>query len=269
MTTFFKEKNSVREPAVAGQFYPENQTELKNSVLKYMDDASGSEIIPRGFIVPHAGYSYSGAVAGSAYKIASLAKKHYKRVVLIGPAHRVYVDTVALHSASNFKSPLGLIPIDQKAILDLAKTFNLTPFNEAHIQEHSLEVQLPFIQLALPKVKLIPMVVGHCNINLLAEILEFFWNEETLYLISSDLSHFHDYETAVKMDSTTTKQIIDLDYESIGLENACGCLGIKAFLKVAKNHNLKVEAIDVRNSGDASGSHDSVVGYGSFAFWEN
>ena len=256
----------VRQPAVAGFFYPADADELRQMVERYLSEAQTNNPVPKAIIAPHAGYIYSGPVAATAY--ASLAPIHDKisRVILLGPAHRVYVRGLALSSATHFATPLGKIGIDQKAVDLISKLPQISISDEAHAQEHSLEVHLPFLQTILDKFLLVPLVVGEALPAQVAEVLELLWGEdETLIVISSDLSHYHDYETARQIDQTTTSAIENLQLEKIGSQQACGCMPMRGLLQIAQDKGLQVKTLDLRNSGDTAGSHDRVVGYGAYS----
>jgi len=220
---------------------------------------------PKAIIVPHAGYIYSGPVAASAYARLHSVQDTIKRVVLLGPAHRVAVYGLATVNTDGFDTPLGTIPVDQQAI-DQALTLPQVSVSDiAHQQEHSLEVHLPFLQTCLNSFTLAPFVVGEASESEVAEVLELLWGgKETLIVISSDLSHFHDYETACAMDKKTSQAIVNLQPEAIGYDDACGRNPIKGLLHLARQHHYSVQMIDLKNSGDTADSKDQVVGYGSY-----
>ncbi len=225
---------------------------------------------PKALIVPHAGYQYSGAVAASAYHTLMSACKNITRVVLLGPAHRVRVEGIAASGADYFNTPLGNLPVDTDTVRQCVTRFPYVSINNsAHREEHSLETQLPFLQRCLGQFKLVPFVVGAASPEQVAKCLDFLWGgAETLILISSDLSHFHPYADARALDSDTTDSIVSLNPRAITYEHACGQLGVRGLLQLARRNKLSVEVLDVRNSGDTSGRMDQVVGYGSYAFFE-
>ena len=261
----------VRPAAVAGFFYPQDPEELRGTVRQYLDmaTATGDPVTPKAVIAPHAGYIYSGLTAAIAYASLLPRRNAITRVVLLGPAHRVYVRGLALSSATHFSTPLGLIAIDQAAVAALQKLPQVILSNPAHQQEHSLEVHLPFLQCLLDKFTLVPLVVGEASPAEVAEILELLWGgPETLVVISSDLSHYHDYQTAQKIDAATTQAIEQLKLENIHSNQACGCRPVTGLLQVARTRHLQVKTLDVRNSGDTAGTRDRVVGYGAYAFYE-
>lgn len=256
----------LRPPAVAGLFYPSDPDELRHEVEFFLSHAPAAEFTPRAIIVPHAGYVYSGEVAASAYSGIRALSKRIKRVALFGPCHRVPVMGMALSSAEAFSTPLGDVPLDVETIESLAEMPSVQYSDVAHAQEHSLEVQLPFLQTCLDNFTLVPIVVGDARAQDVGEVMELFWNDpHTLLVVSSDLSHYHDYETAQRIDRRTSLAIEHLQTEAIGYEQACGSNPIKGLLVLAKKHNLGVQTLDLRNSGDTAGSKDRVVGYGAYA----
>lgn len=258
-----------RSPAVAGSFYPADPVDLRTTVESLLGGAAGAGPAPKGLIAPHAGYMYSGPVAASAYATLGSARECIRRVILLGPAHRVYVHGLALPSAAFFDTPLGPVEIDRASVEHLARLPQVFILDTAHALEHSLEVQLPFLQLTLSEFTLVPLVVGDADPDSVAEVLEMLWGgEETLIVVSSDLSHYHDYETALRLDRTTSRAIEELRLEVIGPENACGCMPLGGLLTVARRRRLRVQLLDLRNSGDTAGSRGRVVGYGAFAIHE-
>ncbi len=257
----------VRPAAVAGSFYPDNPERLHAQVSGFLQEAQVINNVPKALIVPHAGYIYSGSIAASAYATLKNQNESINRVVLIGPSHRVPFRGVATSSATHFSTPLGKIPIDLQTTQKLERLNCVEPFDQAHSFEHSLEVQLPFLQETLNKFSIIPLVVGDINPEQLAELIDTIWGgSETLIVISSDLSHYHDYKSAQKMDLATAKAISALSPSTINYDDACGRTGVNALLITAKRKGLKVVPLDLRNSGDTAGGRDQVVGYGSWAF---
>ena len=262
---------NYRQPAVAGQFYSANPEELKENVLQFIQAAQPvSDKIPKALIIPHAGYIYSGPIAASAYVTILALKSKIKRVILLGPAHRVYINGLAYSSATHFLTPLGRVKIDREAIAAISGLHQVILSDQAHAQEHSLEVHLPFLQTVLEDFSLVPLVVGDASPQEVAEVLAILWGgDETLIVISSDLSHYHDYETACKLDKNTTQSIENFNYQDIKSQNACGCRPICGLLHIAKEKNLSVNTLDLRNSGDTAGTRDRVVGYGAYGFYNN
>ncbi len=258
--------STVREPAVAGMFYPGNSRELHAMVQDLLQQVSPVDgPPPKAIIVPHAGYIYSGPVAASAYARLRQVRQTIEKVVLLGPSHRVGFPGLATSSATTFRTPLGDIPLDTETIAYLAALPQVRSLDQAHQLEHSLEVHLPFLQECLDHFKLVPLVVGDASADEVAEVLEQVWGgDETLIVISSDLSHYHDYDTAVRMDRKTSEAIEQLRPEALQYEDACGRIPITGLLKVAQHKHLVVENIDLRNSGDTAGPRDQVVGYGAY-----
>ena len=260
-------KVSVREPAVSGMFYPNDPLELKRMIDAYLARGKETDNLPKAVIVPHAGYIYSGPIAGSVYGLFSKARGKIQRVVLMGPAHRVGFSGVTMSSADAFSTPLGIVPVDQEAVASLSSLKQVHMRDDAHALEHSLEVQLPFLQTVLEDFTLVPLLVGDADPQTVAEVLESLWGgKETLIVISSDLSHYNDYNTAVKMDTATSKAIEALRPRDIDFEGACGRIPIAALLLVAQKRGLHARTVDLRNSGDTAGPKDQVVGYGAYAF---
>jgi AmmeMemoRadiSam system protein B/AmmeMemoRadiSam system protein A len=263
----------VRSAAVAGQFYPAEPDALTHDLQKFLHAVPATAspgTIPKAIIAPHAGYIYSGPIAASVYARLRDAKKDITRVVLFGPSHRVAFPGLAVSSADAYETPLGRIPLDRRATAQLQQIPGVTTLDDAHAQEHSLEVQLPFLQTVLDRFTLVPVVVGNAQPELVASALEAVWGgNETLVVISSDLSHYHSYSEARPLDQQTSQAIEQLDIEAIGHDQACGRLPIAGLLIQAKRHGLTVETIDLRNSGDTAGPRDKVVGYGSWAFFQS
>ena len=260
-------KTSIREPAVAGMFYPDDPDMLREQVSALLRAAPTAGLPPKAVIVPHAGYIYSGPIAASAYARIAKARTTVRRVVLLGPAHRVAFNGIAASSATAFTTPLGSVPVDQKAWRLIEDLPQVRVFDLAHAAEHSLEVQLPFLQLALDTFSLVPLVVGDATPEEVDEVLERLWGgAETLIVISSDLSHYHDYDSARHLDQATSRAIEALREQDIGYEDACGRIPVNGLLQCARHHGLHARTVDLRNSGDTAGSRDRVVGYGAYVF---
>ncbi|MBI5460574.1 MAG: AmmeMemoRadiSam system protein B [Gammaproteobacteria bacterium] len=260
---------TIRPPAVAGMFYPADAGELQTQVNDFLRSAAATNIAtdapPKALIAPHAGYIYSGPIAASAYARVRALREQITRVVLLGPAHRVAFRGLAASSARAFRTPLGDIPVDSAALSALSTLPQVRTLDEAHAQEHSLEVQLPFLQTVLDSFTLLPLVVGDATYAEVAEVLEHVWGgPETLIVISSDLSHYHDYVTAQRMDTATSHAIETLQPERIDYEHACGRTPVGGLLTAARAHGLHAEIVDLRNSGDTAGPRDQVVGYGAY-----
>lgn len=258
---------SVRNPAVAGLFYPDDPRELHAMMGDYLRSACAGGGVPKAIIAPHAGYIYSGPIAASAYALLKPARGRITRVVLLGPAHRVGFHGLALPSAEYFMTPLGRIIVGQEAVKKVSGLPQVRVMDAAHVQEHSLEVHLPFLQEVLGEFSLVPLVVGDAEPEEVGEVLDALWGgPETLIVISSDLSHYHDYKTAQKLDRATSQAIEQLRLEDIQYDHACGRNPVNGLLYVARRLDLKVKTIDLRNSGDTAGTHDQVVGYGAYVF---
>lgn len=261
---------TVRPAAVAGAFYPGAPQALAAQIDRFLldpDDAGPARGTPKALIVPHAGYAYSGSVAGRAYRMLRGARDVVSRVVLLGPVHRVPVRGLALPGAEAFATPLGTVPVDAEAIRALAGLPQVVTSPAAHALEHSLEVQLPFLQQILGRFALLPLAVGDASAAEVAQVIERLWGgPETLFVLSTDLSHYHDYEEARRIDGATLARIasfaVDLDHEQ-----ACGATPLNGLLRVAREKGLSIRQVAACNSGDTAGDRDRVVGYASFALY--
>lgn len=259
--------DTVQPAGVAGQFYPADPAQLAAGVDASLAKAIPNPTTPKAVIAPHAGHIYSGDIAGTAYAALAKRKDEIKRVVLLGPNHRAPVRGIALSPADAWETPLGKLPVDVEARDALARREGVSIAPEPFVGEHSLEVHLPFIQRALGEVEILPVLVGQAPANLVSEVLDQLWGgPETAIIVSSDLSHFHDYDTATKKDAETTRGIEKLQHAICSGDRACGAFSIAGLLDQARQRDLRVTALDVRNSGDTQGRRDRVVGYGSFAF---
>jgi AmmeMemoRadiSam system protein B len=263
----------LRAPAVAGSFYPERPGELAAAIQAYLaeaaSDTASETAPPKAIIVPHAGYIYSGAVAAAAYaRLAPLAGT-VERVVLLGPSHTVYLGAIAAPHATAFDGPLGPLTVDREALWQLAGLGQVVQTDAPHAREHCLEVQLPFLQTVLGEVSIAPLVVGDVAPAKVAEVIERLWGgQETLIVLSTDLSHYHPYAAAKARDAATAAAIEALAGARIGPEDACGCRPLAGLLAVAKARALKIERLDLRTSGDTAGPQDRVVGYGAWVLYE-
>jgi len=261
--------SAIRPAAVAGTFYPHDPAQLHADIEHMLSNSPAGTSVPKAIIVPHAGYIYSGSTAACAYAQLVNARTIIKRVVLLGPCHRVPLTGLATSSDDYFETPLGLIPINRASITNIISLPQVTEFDLSHQHEHSLEVQLPFLQEVLDDFTLVPLVVGDTSAEAISEVLEILWGgEETLIVISSDLSHFHDYKTAQSMDNLTCKAIETLNGEAISNEQACGRNPVAGLLQTAQHHNMNVTTLELKNSGDTAGNKDQVVGYGAWMFDE-
>jgi len=254
-----------RQPAVAGSFYPANPADLSHMLDTYLSQAPSSRAAPKAIIAPHAGYIYSGPIASTAYVRLALARNTIKRVVLMGPSHRVPFRGLAISAADHFVTPLGEIALDQDALPALSDLSFVGYLEQAHAMEHSLEVHLPFLQTMLADFKLVPIVAGDASPEQVSQVLDRLWGgAETLIVISSDLSHYHPYAAAKHLDQDTSQHIEHLEYEALSSEAACGKVPVAGLLKLLRDKGLSIKTIDLRNSGDTAGDKQRVVGYGAY-----
>lgn len=259
----------VRPPAVAGSFYPRNPAQLARDVDSYLEAAPAhAGDAPKAIIVPHAGYVYSGPVAATAYRALAPARARIRRVVLLGPAHRVAVRGLALPGATAFATPLGEIPVDAELVARIRDLPQVLVHPRCHAPEHSLEVQLPFLQRALDSFSLLPLVVGQATADEVAEVLRAVWGgPETLIVISSDLSHYLPYPVATATDRATVDLIVHRQ-PTLTHDQACGATPVNGLLVALRGGTLEPELVDLRNSGDTAGPRDQVVGYAAVLFNE-
>lgn len=273
---------TVRPPAVAGTFYPQAPGELRAAVEALLAAARpAGPRTPKAVIAPHAGYVYSGPVAANAFTAltggraggqagerAGARAPALRRIVLLGPAHRVWVRGLALPGAEAFATPLGIVPVDPELAQAALRLPQVTVQPEAHAPEHSLEVELPFLQVLLGEFEVLPLVVGEADAAEVAEVLEAVWGgEETAIVISSDLSHYLSYEEAQRVDEDTAQEILRLG-GPVQPQRACGAYPVSGLLLAARRRGMVPELLDLRNSGDTAGDRRQVVGYGAFAFHE-
>lgn len=260
-----------RPAAVAGLFYPGDAGELRAEVEALLRNAqsqgtAGAEAAPKAVVVPHAGYVYSGPIAATAYARLRGLRGRVKRVVLLGPCHRVAVRGLALPGVASFTTPLGAIPVDAHAVEQIRALPQVIESARAHALEHSLEVQLPFLQTVLDEFALVPLAVGDATPDEVAEVLEHLWGgEETLFVISSDLSHYLPHAAAQRIDRQTVERVLRLD-PHIDHQQACGATPLNGLLVAARRKGLSASLLDLRNSGDTAGDRNRVVGYASLAF---
>lgn len=261
----------IRPPAVADMFYPGAPQTLAAEVVAMLAGAAPPDpgfTQPKALIAPHAGYIYSGPIAASAYALLAPYAATIRRVLLLGPCHRVAVRGLAVPYAQAFRTPLGDIPLDQEALAAALTLPQVIRHDAAHAQEHSLEVQLPFLQKVLDRFSLVPFAVGYATADEVAEVLDLLWGgPETLIVVSSDLSHYHTYLDARQRDRHTADEIAHL-HLLVDHEQACGATPINGLIEVAQRHGLQPRLLDLRNSGDTAGDKSRVVGYASFAFME-
>ncbi len=260
--------DNIRQAAVANMFYPGDAYELDKLVDGFLSTLTPTlAAAPKAIIAPHAGYIYSGPIAASVYVELIRSAHTIKKVVILGPSHRVAFHGLAVTDAEFFNTPLGNVRLDQETIQTLIRQNTVTLFNQAHQLEHSIEVHLPFLQKILHDFCIIPIVVGDANTPEVSQCLESIWaDSETLIVISSDLSHYHPYSEAKKLDQYTSAAIEELNFTALQSEYACGYIPIKGLLHYAKKLSLKATTLDCRNSGDTAGTKDQVVGYGAYAF---
>lgn len=266
---FGGDKKAVRCPAVAGTFYPRDAAVLEDTVAGLL---AGARIAQNGriraVIAPHAGYIYSGEVAAKAFSGLRPLKGRVGRLVLIGPAHFVRFRGIAVPGVGAFQTPLGEMPVDREAIRSIIDLPQIVVDDAPHEPEHALEVEMPFLQAVLGAVPIVPLVVRSARAEEVAEVLERLWDGNTLIVVSSDLSHFHGYETAQALDAATAEAIERCDEAAIGPDDACGSLALRGMLTVARRRGLAVERLDLRNSGDTAGDRNRVVGYGAWVVRE-
>ena len=258
---------TVRPPAVAGSFYPQDPAQLEASVRGYLAEAqpAGGGVQERILIVPHAGYVYSGPVAAIGYRLVE-QMEGLERIVMLGPSHYVWFPGLALPGAEALETPLGLVAVDAEAAAEMSVGSLVAAVPAAHEREHSLEVQLPFLQVVAPGVPVVPLLTGDVDPVDVAHVVLPFLDEGTLLLVSSDLSHYHDAETARRLDAETASAIERLDEHAVTRESACGRTGVQAAVHVARRMGYRCQTLDLRNSSDTAGPPDRVVGYGTFAF---
>lgn len=259
--------HGVRPAAVAGAFYPGDADQLAHDVDALLAHAIDHHVRPKALIVPHAGYVYSGPIAASAYAAVAAMRPRPTRVILLGPSHHVGFKGLALPGVEALQTPLGLIEVDA-ALVERVRAFPFVGESPlAHRREHSLEVQLPFLQRALGSFTVLPLVVGLAAPKEVARVLDAVWGgPETLIVVSSDLSHYLPFEQARAVDAHTAERIGALDGTELAAEQACGCEPVRGLLVAAREHHLTAQLLDLRNSGETAGDRLRVVGYGAFAF---
>lgn len=267
--------NLIRPAAVAGMFYPGQAEVLRRTVQQLLESNPG---VPAGepaahvkaLVVPHAGFIYSGPVAARAFNLLKAAQgsgRQWRRVLLLGPNHRVPLRGIAAPDADMFATPLGSISVDTKALSELERRFDIQVRPDVHQNEHCLEVQLPFLHELLPGAKILPLVVGLTPAESVAELVEWAWSQpDTLVVISSDLSHYHPYTEACRIDGDTDAELLAF-HADIRPEQACGAYALNGLMLAAKRRGLHIDRLDLRNSGDTAGGRDQVVGYGSYVLY--
>ena len=259
----------VRPPAVAGMFYPDDPDDLRRQLASSFADAVPAGVAPdeppKALIAPHAGYVYSGPVAASGYERVRALRGVVTRVVLAGPSHRVPFEGVAVPSVDALETPFGLVPVDIEAKAAVLRVPGVVEWDAPHDHEHSVEVHLPFLQAVFGDVAVLPLVVGHAPAELMAAVFEAVWGgPETLIVVSTDLSHYHDHDTATELDAATAAAVEAGHWREVHDVDACGAYPLRGLLLAADHHQLRARVIDLRNSGDTAGPRDRVVGYGAF-----
>ncbi|HJN56473.1 MAG: AmmeMemoRadiSam system protein B [Candidatus Woesearchaeota archaeon] len=253
---------TTRKPAVSGMFYPSDKSELDIMIDEFLDSVPKIKIEGKlkAIIVPHAGYIYSGKVAAFAYSLLREYKNKFKKVIILGPSHHVYFDDAASDVNEVWESPLGQVKVMEN---------NLKKLEEPHVKEHSLEVQIPFLQKILKDFEILPMVAGDADPKKISDCIQPLLNDDTLFVVSSDLSHYNSYDDAIEIDENTNVGIENLDYEKVKTEgDACGKIPILVLIDIAKRFKWKCRLLEYKNSGDETNTKDGVVGYSSFAFYK-
>ncbi|HEX2064437.1 MAG TPA: AmmeMemoRadiSam system protein B [Acidimicrobiales bacterium] len=257
---------SVRPPAVAGSFYPADPARLADAVDALLPPPAADQAAPEAVIAPHAGYEYSGPVAGAALSLLGPARETLRRVVLIGPAHYVPLRGLAVTGVEAFETPFGLLDVDDDARAAALALPQVQLDDAPHAPEHSLEVELPILQRLLGRFSVVPLVTGRAGTAEVADVLDAVWGgPETVVVCSSDLSHYHDHDTATALDQRTAAAIVARDVEAVAPRDACGSVAVRGLLEVARRRDLAVRLLELRTSHDAGGPPDRVVGYGAFA----
>ncbi len=260
---------TVRDPAVAGFFYPAEASALERTVTDLLAGPPPATRPPRALIVPHAGYEYSGPVAASGYRCLQARTEPARRVLLIGPSHRSLFGGFVVPRADAFRTPLGDVAVDADLRARAVARDDVLEEDPPHRFEHSLEVQLPFLQVVLDDFNVLPVLVGLARGEDCADLIDALWTEpDTLLVVSSDLSHEHDETTAKRLDTATAEAIERREPQAVDEDDACGCIGIQGLLRVAIDRGLQVERVDLRTSADTMGSPARVVGYGAFVVFE-
>ena len=238
-------------------------------VERFLDDVEDVPGPPKALIAPHAGYVYSGPVAATAYAALQEVRSVVSRVVLLGPSHWCSFSGLALPDAEALSTPTGTVAVDREGVALSLRFSQVSVRDHVYDREHSLEVHLPFLQVVLGDFSVIPLLIGRASSAEISQVLDALWGEDsTILAISSDLSHYHDYETANRLDGATSRAIQTLEPERIASEDACGAVPIRGLLETAKRRGMQVKEVDLRNSGDTGGPRDRVVGYGSFLFYD-
>ncbi len=265
-TGFSVKEEQIRKPVFAGTWYPSEETELNALIEEYLNNSEQLEINGKikAIIVPHAGYVYSGQIAATAFK---QLKENYKNVFLIGPSHRYPLEGISISNFKYYSTPLGKIKVSKKA-REMLNEKEISNIEKAHEQEHSLEIELPFLQKSLKDFEIIPILVGKTDIDKFAEILKKYYSKDDLILVSVDLSHYHEYLEAIQIDSNSLNKILTLNEQEILYSKIDAPWAVSSILKIAKENSWKPYLISYANSGDITGEKESVVGYSSIIFVE-
>jgi AmmeMemoRadiSam system protein B len=263
----------VRPPAVAGSFYPAQPEALRGAVERFVTHAAPPQLHGplRALVAPHAGYVYSGPIAGNAYAVLARTSPRPRRVVLLGPSHYVAFTGLALPEADRLETPLGVVPVDPLAATLPEHFAQVIRSERAHRGEHSLEVQLPFLQCVLPAgFTVVPLAVGQAKPAEVSEVIEFLWHlPGTLVVVSTDLSHYLPVNEARGVDTRTSGLIVAEDFEELEPDMACGYHPLAGLMLAARRSRFSIQLLDLRNSADTAGDPDRVVGYGAFAVVES
>ncbi|KEA63839.1 putative dioxygenase [Marinobacterium lacunae] len=265
--------NHIRPAAVAGLFYPGQADSLRRMVLQLLTDNPVEERPAgrvRALVVPHAGLIYSGPVAARAYNLirsAGSGGRQWRTVLMLGPNHRVPLRGIAAPDVEMFDTPVGSVSVDTQALLTLERRFDIQIRPDVHENEHCLEVQLPFLRELLPGARVLPLVVGQVGAERVADLIEWAWQQpDMLVVVSSDLSHYHGYADAKRIDGETDAELLAFHHE-IRPEQACGAYALNGLMLAAERKGLQIDRLDLRNSGDTAGGRDQVVGYGSYVLY--
>jgi AmmeMemoRadiSam system protein B len=261
-------REKVRPAAVAGRFYPADPARMRAEVARFLAEAGApATAAPAALIAPHAGYVYSGRVAGAAFATLRGVAARIARVVIVGPAHYVPVRGIAIPTVDAFETPLGTVAVDRAALAALATLACVIESDRAHAPEHALEVELPFLQAVLPAFRLVPVLVGEARPQDVTEVLARVWDgPRTLVVASSDLSHYYDYDTARRLDAATAAAIERGEETALGPARACGWLAVAGLLRESARRGLAARRLALCNSGDTAGPREQVVGYGAWSF---
>lgn len=260
----------IRKPAVAGTFYPASKTELQELIDSFLTKAEFIDFAAiRGLVVPHAGYIYSGPVAASAYKqLLTFDPEVTWKIFLLGASHHASFPGLSIDQHEGYETPLGVVPVDQ-VVKKIIKEEGCDFIEQAHTSEHSLEVQLPFLQKVLKKFSIIPILVSETDYLQTTMVVQKYLDEKSLLIASSDLSHYYEYKDATMLDQVTCEAIENQNIDMLQECEACGKTPIMSLLQIAQERAWKTKLVDYRNSGDISGELERVVGYGAFVFYED